>query len=95
MAQLRNVRIRASEADIAKSLQGNWREEHRFALKQAVALYDAYGEQLADCDRQLETMLAALAHHSGEPGKAKRRGKSIVPLVLTCAVICSNSAAWT
>jgi len=41
LAKLRNVRIRASEADIAKSLQGNWREEHLFALKQAVALYDA------------------------------------------------------
>jgi len=76
LAQLRNARIRASEADIAKALQGNWREEHLFALKQAVALYDAYAGQLADCDRQLETMLEALAHHAGEPGKAKRRSQS-------------------
>lgn len=76
LAKLRNVRIRASEADIAKALQGNWREEHLFALKQAVALYDAYAGQLADCDRQLETMLDALAQHDGEPGKAKRRSKS-------------------
>jgi len=41
LAQLRNNPIKASEADIAKALQGNWREEHLFALKQAVALYDA------------------------------------------------------
>ena len=74
LAKLRNVRIRASEEEIAKSLQGNWREEHLFALKQAVALYDAYAEQLAECDRQLETMLAALAQHEGQPEKPKRRG---------------------
>lgn len=76
LAKLRHVRIRASEEEIAKALQGTWREEHLFALQQAVALYDAYAEQLAACDRQLETMLAELARHSGTPGKAKRRGRT-------------------
>ena len=47
-------------AEIAKSLRGNWREEHLFALRQAMALYDAYGERLAECDQQLEALLAAL-----------------------------------
>lgn len=76
LATLRNVRIRAGEEEIAKSLQGNWREEHLFALKQAVALYDAYAGQLTECDRQLETMLAALSRHEGEPEQPKRRGKA-------------------
>jgi hypothetical protein len=53
LATMKNVRIRASEADIEKSLRGNWRPEHLFALGQAMALFDAYGEQLAACDRQL------------------------------------------
>jgi transposase len=74
LAKLKNGRIRASEADIAKALQGNWREEHLFALRQAVALYDAYALQLAECDRQLEKMLAALARHEGQPDGPKRRG---------------------
>lgn len=74
LAQLENNHIRASEADIAKALQGSWREEHLFALKQAVALYDAYAGQLAECDRQLEKMLAALAAHEGQPKPAKRKG---------------------
>ena len=73
LAKLKNGHIRASEADIAKSLQGNWREEHLFALKQAVALYDAYAQQVAECDRQLEKMLAALAAHAGQPREPKRR----------------------
>ncbi len=42
LAHFRNNHIRASEEDIAKSLLGNCREEHLFALKQAMALYDAY-----------------------------------------------------
>ncbi|MGH8537495.1 MAG: hypothetical protein ACREXM_13770, partial [Gammaproteobacteria bacterium] len=37
LAKLKHFRIRATEEEIAKSLQGNWREEHLFALKQAVA----------------------------------------------------------
>jgi transposase len=77
LAKLKNGHIRASEADIAKSLQGNWREEHLFALKQAVALYDAYAQQVAECDRQLEKMLAALAAHEGQPREPKRhRGRA-------------------
>jgi transposase len=73
LAQMKNARIRASEAEIAKSLRGNWREEHLFALKQAMALYDAYGERLAECDQQLEAMLAALQTQAGDPGKDRRR----------------------
>ena len=73
LAKLRNVRIRASEEEMAKALQGNWREEQLFALKPAVALYDAYAEPLAECDRQLDIMLAALAQHDGAPELPKRR----------------------
>jgi transposase len=45
LSKLKHVHIRASEEEGAKALQGNWRDEHLFALKQAVALYDAYAEQ--------------------------------------------------
>lgn len=77
LAKLKNVRIRASEAEIAKSLRGNWRAEHLFALEQAMALFDAYAERLAECDRQLDTMMTALQREgAGEPGKARRRGRA-------------------
>lgn len=77
LAKMKNVRIRAPEADIEKSLRGNWRPEHLFALGQAMALFDAYGEQLAACDRQLEAMLSALQQDDvGAPGKAKRRSRA-------------------
>jgi transposase len=74
LAKYRNTHIKANEAEIAKALQGNWREEHLFALKQAVALYDAYAAQLIECDRRLETMLKDLAQNGLKPDKPKRRG---------------------
>jgi len=77
LAKLKNARIRASEEEIAQSLRGNWREEHLFALKQAVLLYDAYGERLLECDRQLQSMLAALQPENvGDPGQKLRRSRS-------------------
>lgn len=51
LAKLRHERIRASEADIARSLKGHWREKHLFALKQAITLYDTYGAAVTDCER--------------------------------------------
>ncbi|PPD45986.1 MAG: IS110 family transposase [Methylobacter sp.] len=72
LAKLRDCRLKASEEDIAKALQGNWREEHLFALKQAVALFDAYASQLLECDQQLEKMLKSLSRNGLEAGKPKR-----------------------
>ncbi|KAG0092343.1 hypothetical protein BGZ92_010131, partial [Podila epicladia] len=76
LAKLKHGRIRASEDDIAKSLRGNWRVEHLFSLKQAVALYDFYAEQLSECDRQLEAMLKAMQIQSGDPGPSKHNSRS-------------------
>ena len=73
LADLKNGRIEASKEEIAKSLQGNWREEHLFALTQAVELFDAYSKALQRCDVQLESMLKALSRSEAEPGPSKRR----------------------
>jgi transposase len=73
LAAMKNVRIRASEDEIAKSLQGNWRAEHLFALKQALAMFDFIGSQLPECDREIEAQLRSLQVHDGEPDKGKKR----------------------
>ena len=54
LAQLRNYRIKADEATIAKSLQGHWREEHIFELTQALELYRVYQAKITECDREIE-----------------------------------------
>jgi transposase len=76
LAAMKNVRIHASEDAIAKSLQGNWRTEHLFALKQALAAFDFIGTQLAECDCQIEQQLQVLHAHEGEPAKGKKRGRT-------------------
>lgn len=76
LAKLKNTRIHASEDEIAKSLQGNWRGEHLFALKQALDAFDFCGLQLAECDAQIEAQLQALHVCEGEPAKGKKRGRA-------------------
>jgi transposase len=61
LAQFRDRHCKHDEATIAKALQGNWREDHRFELQQAIELYEFYHAKLAACDRQLETHLGTFA----------------------------------
>jgi transposase len=76
LGAMKNVRIHASVEEIAKSLEGNWRAEHLFALKQALAAFDFIGTQLAECDQEIETQLRHLQAHVGEPAKGKKRGRA-------------------
>jgi transposase len=78
LAELRDGRCRRTQAEIARALQGNWREDHLFVLGQAVALYEYYHTQLRQCDQQIEACLRAFADRSGDrPLEAKkpRRGR--------------------
>jgi transposase len=54
LAQLRDPRCKRPESDLAKALTGNYRPEHVFALKQALALYDFYTERVRECDGEIE-----------------------------------------
>jgi len=60
LAQLRDPRCAKPEAELAKALTGNYRAEHVFALKQALALYEAYTTQLCECDQEIERQFSAL-----------------------------------
>ena len=79
LAKLRNDKCRRTEAEIARALYGNWREEHLFALKQALASYEFYQRQLRECDQRLEAFLQTFADQSGgqrlppKPRRTKRR----------------------
>jgi transposase len=75
LAKMKDRRIRASAEEIAKSLQGNWRAEHLFALKQALEMFDFIGTQLAECDREIEQQMQSMHAHEGEPAKDKRRSR--------------------
>lgn len=63
LAELRDCRIKASQEEIAKSLEGNWRPELIFVLQQQIDIYDAYHRKIAECDQQLQKHLAEFADH--------------------------------
>jgi transposase len=59
LAMHRDPRCKHDQATIAKALEGHWREEHLFALQQAVDQYDFVQEQWRACDTQIEACLQA------------------------------------
>ena len=71
LAKLRDYRVAASEAEIAHSLEGNWREDVLFELQQVVDAYDFHQKQIAACDVQLQKYLSALPMRRG-PGAGER-----------------------
>ncbi len=60
LAHLRQPNCAQPEAEFVRALTGHYREEHVFALKQALALYDAYTQQIVECDQELERKFSAL-----------------------------------
>lgn len=60
LAKLRDRRVRATPEQIAKSLVGDWREEHLFTLRQAFAAYEQYQQWITECDQEIERLLEQL-----------------------------------
>ena len=60
LAALRDRRCRADHGVIAASLEGHYREEHLFELRQAVDRYDFFGGQIASCEAAIRNHLDGL-----------------------------------
>ena len=60
LARLCDRRIKASEEEVMRSLEGNWQEDQLFELQQAVEEYDFRQKQLSECDAKLKAYLAVL-----------------------------------
>jgi transposase len=60
LAQLRNSHIKSTQDEIAKALQGDYREEHLFVLRQAYTAYQFVQRQIRECDREIERRLREL-----------------------------------
>jgi len=79
LARHRNPRCARSEEEIARALQGHYKPEHVFALKQALEAYDFFQRQMRDCDAEIEKLYAAfqpqvdVAQQPLRPRKRRRR----------------------
>jgi transposase len=60
LAQLRNAKCARSVQEIARALEGSYKAEHLFALRQAVEAYDFYGQQIMACDQEMASLYAQI-----------------------------------
>jgi hypothetical protein len=67
LASHRERGCHASVETICQALVGNYREEHVFALSQAIELYDVYQTKVAACDKQIEVILKRLKKSATPP----------------------------
>src|SRR5580658_3780446 len=57
LAAFRDPRVKASEEEIARSLEGNWQGDLLFVLQQEQDGYECCQKQMAECDQRLEQYL--------------------------------------
>jgi len=60
LAQNRDFHCRKSVEQIATYLRGNWRDEHLFNLKMALALYDQIAQMLGEYEAELARQMQAV-----------------------------------
>jgi transposase len=77
LAEFRDPRVKASQQEIAQSLEGNWQEDLLFVLKQEQDSYEFCQKQMVECDRELEQYLQQREDRSqGAPlPEEKRKGR--------------------
>ena len=73
LARFRDGRCKADAATLSASLQGNWRDEHLFALEQALARHDMLQGQIEACEARIDAELDEHALHAAvdEPPSAR------------------------
>src|SRR5712671_4498931 len=57
LAAFRDKRVKASQQEIARSLEGNWQEDLLFMLKQEQDGYEFCQKQMSECDERLQQYL--------------------------------------
>jgi transposase len=75
LAERRHAMCERTRAEIARALEGNWRAEHLFALKQAVELYEFYHQKVRACDAELATQLRTFADRTDGRPLERRPGR--------------------
>jgi transposase len=68
LACLRKAGCKNDTDVIARALCGTWKQEHLFALQQAVALFDFYQKQIEECEQKIHKHLESFDDRSnGNP----------------------------
>lgn len=72
LAALCHAGVKRSRCEVVQALEGNYRSEHIFTLRQAVEAYDFTQRQLEACDRVIEAEMATLPSRQASPAPQAR-----------------------
>jgi transposase len=80
LSKLKDPRIKATEEEIIKSLQGIWKEEYIFLLNQSYNTYFFYQQQIRECETKIhEQLMKQVAQVNGgdvtEVSYSEKKGK--------------------
>lgn len=75
LARHRDRRCKAGAKVIAASLRGNWRDEHLFALRQALERHDMLQDQIETCDKRIDAELDGLARQDDDDGPPSSKAR--------------------
>jgi hypothetical protein len=84
LAQLRDYWVKSSSKIIAKSLEGDWQEEHLFAFGQKFEFYEIYRQKIIQCDQKTLAYLTTFASSTlvpSLPSNMLPRGSPSVPTI--------------
>jgi transposase len=76
LAELRDERCHSTQDQIALALQGTWRPEHLFELRQAYDLYHFHHQKISECDDQVQAELKRLPNRAGEKSRTVKPRKT-------------------
>ncbi len=77
LAQLVDKSVKATSEEVVKSLQGSWRDEHLFELKQAHELYLVFRVKVGECDAQIEKVMGKLAVAGCTAAGEQQKGRGV------------------
>lgn len=60
LAPLVDSRVKASQQEFVDALTGEYREQHVFALKQALEMFETFHEKIMQCDEQMQKHMSKL-----------------------------------
>jgi hypothetical protein len=75
LASLCNGRVKSPREKVAKSLEGDYRSEHLFALRQSLIGYRFYQKLIAEVDVELQLKMRELPRAEGGPEQMPPRTK--------------------
>ena len=75
LARLCHKRVKSSESTVAKSLEGDYRPEHIFALRQSLAAYRYYQQLVLGTDQEIQRQMEELEAEDNALAKLPKRTK--------------------